>query len=496
MRSVVKPNVIWYGNRSQEQGNLGYEMILTTRIAISHRVVAAIAFSLALAGCGQGVTTSSLPTAEAASSPTSSDALQFAAATTSGAQNSGTISLSVMRTGSTTAAVTANFATADGTAIAGTDYTATSGTLQWAANDTTPQTIVVPVSNAAPFVGSKTLKVALSNPTGGAAIGTPGSAAVTISGDGSATAASLQFSASSYTVAQAAGTMTVTVDRTVGSSGAVSVAYATANGTAIAGTDFTASNGTLNWASGDSTPKTFTVAISNATPFSGSKSFTVALSNPTTGVTLGSPSSASISISGDASGTVGNVEFSAASYAVNQTGSAVTLTVNRTGGSSGAVGASYATSDGSALAGADFTQTAGTVQWASGDATSKTISVPVSDTTSFSGTKSFTIALSNATGGATVSSPNSASVTITGSGVAGTSGPNPSAPTSLVMTGQSTNSISLTWNAATPGNAPIANYKIYRNGAAYATSTTTSYTDTNATNANSPLPAMAIRTRR
>jgi hypothetical protein len=462
-------------------------MILTTRIAITHRVVTAIAFSLALSACGQGVTTSSTPTAQVASSPSSSDALQFATASTSGAQNAGTISLSVKRTGSTTAAVTANFSTADGTAIAGSDYTAMSGTLQWAANDTTPQTIVVPISNATPFVGSKNLKVVLSNATGGAAIGSPGSAAVTISGDGSATAASLNFSASSYTVAQAAGTMMVTVNRTVGSSGAVSVAYATANGTAIAGTNFTAANGTLKWASGDSTPKTFAVAVSNATPFSGSKSFTVALSNPTTGVTLGSPSSASISITGDASGTVGNVEFSAASYAVDQTGSAVTVTVNRTSGSSGAVGASYATSNGSAVAGADFTQTTGTVQWASGDATSKTISIPVSDATSFSGTKSFTIALSNATGGATVSSPNSASVTITGSGVAGPSGPNPSAPTSLVMTGQSTNSISLSWNAATPGSAPIAHYKIYRNGAAYATATSTTYTDTNATNANSPL---------
>jgi hypothetical protein len=426
-------------------------------------------------------------TPQVASSPTSSSALAFSAANASSAQNAGTISLSVARTGSATAAVTAAFTTANGTAIAGTDYTTTTGTLQWAANDTTPQTIVVPISNAAPFVGSKTLNVVLSNPTGGASIATPSSAAVTISGDGSATAASLQLSASSYTVAQAAGTFTVTVNRTVGTSGAVSVAYATANGTAAAGTDFTAANGTLNWASGDSTPKTFAVAISNATPFSGSKSFTVALSSPTTGVSLGSPSSASISITGDASGTVGNVGFSAASYAVNQTGSAVAVTVNRSGGSSGAVSAAYATSNGSAVAGTDFTQTTGTVQWASGDATSKTISVPVSGATSFSGTKSFTIGLFNATGGATVSSPNSASVTITGSGIAGPGGPNPSAPTSLVMTGQSTNSISLSWNAATPGSLPIAHYKIYRNGAAYATATLTAYTDTNATNGNSPL---------
>jgi hypothetical protein len=468
-------------------------MILTPRIAISYRCVAAIAFSLALSACGQGVAVTGSSAAQAASSPTSSaasgptsSALAFSAASISGAQNTGSIALSVTRTGSMTAAVAADFATADGTAIAGTDYTATTGTLHWAANDSTPQTIVVPVNSATPFVGSKSLKVALSNPTGGASIAPPSSAAVIISGDGSAAVASLRLSAPAYTVAQAAGTFTVTVNRTVGTSGAVSVAYATANGTAAAGTDFTAANGTLHWASGDSTPKTFAVAISNATPFSGSKSFTVALSSPTTGVSLGSPSSASISITGDASGTVGNVEFSAASYAVDQTGSAVTVTVNRSGGSSGAVSAAYATSNGSAVAGADFTQTTGTVQWANGDATSKTISVPVSDATSFSSTKSFTIGLFNATGGATVSSPNSASVTITGSGIAGPGGPNPSAPTSLVMTGQSTNSISLSWNAATPGSSPIAHYKIYRNGAAYATATSTTYTDTNATNANSP----------
>jgi hypothetical protein len=78
-------------------------------------------------------------------------------------------------------------------------------------------------------------------------------------------------------------------------------------------------------------------------------------------------------------------------------------------------------------------------------------------------------------------------VSRSGSSTPPPNGSSPSAPTSLVMTGQSTNSISLSWNAATPGNAPIAHYKIYRNGAAYATSATTSYTDTNATNANSPL---------
>ena len=111
----------------------------------------------------------------------------------------------------------------------------------------------------------------------------------------------MQLSASSYTVGQRAGTLTVTVNRTGGSAGAVSVAYATSNGTAVAGTEFTAADGTLDWAAGDANSKTFSVAISNATPFSGSKSFSVTLSSPTGGAKLGTPSSASVTVTGDGS---------------------------------------------------------------------------------------------------------------------------------------------------------------------------------------------------
>jgi hypothetical protein len=95
-----------------------------------------------------------------------------------------------------------------------------------------------------------------------------------------------------------------------------------------------------------------------------------------------------------------------------------------------------------------------------------------------------------ACGGTEVISPHSA-VTIASrssdSAALPPSGSSPSAPAALVMTGQSTNSISLSWSPAKPGNVPIAHYKIYRNGAAYATSTKTRYTDTKATNANSPI---------
>ena len=99
--------------------------------------------------------------------------------------------------------------------------------------------------------------------------------------------------------------MSVTVNRTGGSSGAISVAYDTANGTATAGADYTASSGTLQWADGDTSSKTFSVAISDTTAYSGSKTFAVALSSPSAGATISSPSSASVSITGSGGGTGG-----------------------------------------------------------------------------------------------------------------------------------------------------------------------------------------------
>jgi endoglucanase len=109
----------------------------------------------------------------------------------------------------------------------------------------------------------------------------------------------LSFSASNYNVQQTAGAVTVTVSRTGGSSGAINVSYATSNGTAVAGTDYSAASGALSWADAEQGNKTFSVPI-GATPFSGSKTLAVTLSAPTGGTTLGTPSAATVNIVGSA----------------------------------------------------------------------------------------------------------------------------------------------------------------------------------------------------
>ena len=108
----------------------------------------------------------------------------------------------------------------------------------------------------------------------------------------------------------------------------------------------------------------------------------------------------------------GTISLSASSYSVNEASGSVAITAVRTGGSSGAVGVSYATSDGTAVAGSDYVTSIGNLSWADGDASSKTFGVPIVNDTVAEGNETFTVLLRNPTGGATLGSPSSATVTI------------------------------------------------------------------------------------
>ena len=107
----------------------------------------------------------------------------------------------------------------------------------------------------------------------------------------------VSLSASTDAAAQNAGYVTITVNRT--GYGSASVSYATANITALAGTDYAATSGSLSWGRHDTAPKSFAIPISNAAPFAGSKTFAVAIAGAS-GVSLGSITSAIVTINGDA----------------------------------------------------------------------------------------------------------------------------------------------------------------------------------------------------
>lgn len=101
-----------------------------------------------------------------------------------------------------------------------------------------------------------------------------------------------------------------------------------------------------------------------------------------------------------------------AAIKVSEGAASAKLTVSRTGDSAGAVSVDFTTADASALATSDYAASAGTLSWANGEMTAKTITIPILHDADNEPPETFTVSLSNPTGGAILGNA-SAAVTIT-----------------------------------------------------------------------------------
>jgi hypothetical protein len=309
-----------------------------------------------------------------------------------------------MRTGGQASGVTVDFATHDDTATADADYTATNGTLTFGPG-VMSQSFTLPILPDGLGEGSETLFVTLTNATGGAVLGTPKTAVVTILDD----EVSVQFSSANYSVSEAGPAATITLVRSGPVSAPFTVNYATSNGTATAGADYTAKTGTVSFAAGV-VSQTFSVPILNDTLVEGNETVNLLLSNPTGVAQLGPRRTAVLTIVDNDFG--GLLKFNAAKYTVSEAAAAALITVTRTGGTASGVMVDFATLDGSAMAGSDYTATNGTLLFTSG-VVSRTFSVPILNDTVHETNKTLSLILSNPTGGAALSAPTNAVLTIT-----------------------------------------------------------------------------------
>jgi uncharacterized repeat protein (TIGR01451 family)/uncharacterized delta-60 repeat protein len=317
--------------------------------------------------------------------------------------------VTVIRTNGHSGVVSVQFATADGNAVAGTDYFPTNGALVFADGETVKTFAIRVISNNI-VQNPKNLFVNLSGPTGGATLGAATNVPVTIFSEN----VGLTFSSPVYSVGKAAGTVTISVLRLNGSNGVVSVNYATTNspatnGAAIPGVDYTPTSGVLNFANGE-TFKTFLVPILSNNIVEGNTSFAVALANV-------QPPNAAQLVTRFATVTIidNNVAFffSNSVYSVSEGGTNAILTVIRTNGSpTGTNSVLYSTADGTATAGIKYTATSGSLIFTNGE-TSKTITIPILEETQVEGDETFTVSLAtNAISGGQLLSPTNATVTI------------------------------------------------------------------------------------
>ncbi len=318
--------------------------------------------------------------------------LQFTTAAYSVAEGDAKIRIRVTRASGASGEATVAYATADGTALAGADYTATSGTLTWADGDAAEKHFDVPIADDAALEGDETFTVKLSG-AAGADLGSPAESTVLIASSDTG-ASTLQFTAAVYSVSEGDTKARIRVTRVGDASGEASVAYATSDGTAAAGADYTASSGTLSWADGDAAEKHFDVPVANDSDPEDDETFIVNLSGAA-GAELGGPSETTVQI---ALNDMSLVQFKSATCAVGEAQQAIQIYVSRTGDAFGVATVAYATTDGTATAGADYTATSGTLSWADGDVEDKYFDVPITNDADPEGGETFTVALSGPAG--------------------------------------------------------------------------------------------------
>ena len=309
------------------------------------------------------------------------------------------ISIPVFLTEPSRSAITVHYTTANGSAVAGQDYAAQSGTVTFAPG-VTQQNILVAITGDTIVEGNETFTVTLSDPSEGASIN-DGSAVVTIRNDD----ASLSIAATSADKAEGqSGTtaFTFTVTRTGDTTGAASATW-TVSGSAVKASDFVGGvlpAGTVNFAVGE-TSQVITVNVAGDTVVESDESFCVKLSSPSVGTVIGTASATGVIRNDDASL---SIAATSADKAEGQAGkTAFTFTVTRTGDTSGTASADW-TVTGSAVDGIDFVGgvlPSGTVSFAAGE-TSKVICINVAGDTQVESDEAFCVKLSNASAGTVI----------------------------------------------------------------------------------------------
>ena len=298
--------------------------------------------------------------------------------------------------------VTLDYATADGTAIAGADYQPTNGILTFSPTETS-KTITVTIDGDLLDEANETFLLNLSNATNAVILDNQGQA--TISDNDPAPTLSIDDLASISEGDGGTSVANLVVTLSTASGHVVTVDYATADGTANSGSDYLTSSGTLTFNPGELT-KNVPVTIIGDTTFE---------SNETFFVNLTAPANATIS-DGQGQGTITNddpapptpkLAISDATLAEGDTGtSTMDFTVSLSISSATTVTVDYATvsaapSIGIATPGLDYVSASGSITFDPGQ-TTKLVSITISGDKLVEPNETFFVNLTNGSPGTTI----------------------------------------------------------------------------------------------
>jgi hypothetical protein len=260
------------------------------------------------------------------------------------------------------------------------------------------------------YEGDESLTLELVSPVGGA-LGNVNTSRVTIVDDEAPPSAGVvQLSGNRYFADESTGLLTLTVLRSGGSTGSVSVALSSSPGTASAGLDYESLSTTLTLVDGQRTA-TAELLVYDDAAFEGTEYLNVNLANVSGGAVLGEINTANVFIAdNDPVPSSGVVRLGGASYSVAESAGTVTITVMRTDGSFGDVSVDYATSNGTAMAGQDYTGASGTINLADQQDSAK-IEISIVDDSADESDETFMVSLSNP-GNTSIGAVSEAAVTI------------------------------------------------------------------------------------
>jgi large repetitive protein len=301
----------------------------------------------------------------------------------------GTMSFEVSLTSSDSDTVSVDYATADVTALAGSDYSASSGTVTFTAGDVL-EAISVPLLDDATAEEDQTFAVALSNPSAATVAG--GLAVGTITDDDPDPSVSVvDSSATEGTSGTERASVTVTLS--AASESIVEVDYATGDASAVAGSDYTAASGTLRFPPGETTG-TIDVDVAGDAVHELDEDVAISLSGESNS-TLADGSGLLTILDDDA-----EPALSVDDVTVTE-GDAGTVhasfTVTKSGETAIEAGASWASADASATAGSDYTSASGSLTFAPGETTAS-VQVEVLGDAIDESDEQFALTLSNPVG--------------------------------------------------------------------------------------------------
>jgi hypothetical protein len=324
-------------------------------------------------------------------------------------ENDGSLSISVVRTGGSFGEVSISYSTTDSTAIAANDYIAMSGTLTFADGETS-KVITLDLVDDETYESEEIFSVQLSNLIGDGTLGGSLTTVTILDDEATPVAGVLDIEKGVYSIDENGISLAINIIRTGGDFGEVSVDVSTLSNTAMAGVDFTSLIQTLTFTDGE-TVKVITITINDDSVFEGDESFNLNLSN-VVGSELGNQSTSIITIvEDDAVPPAGIIQFSGASYSVDENSGSVLLTITRTNGSFGSASVDVSTIDETATVTEDYQAETITLTFDDGE-TSQTISITIFDDENYEGNESFNVVLSNVTGDASLGNPLTTMVTI------------------------------------------------------------------------------------